>query len=100
MWDSLLARDANLYHEAAFAIWRFDTRSRVGEIAIPTMVIIPELDTVVPVPTQEELASLLPTAEVVRIEGRGHEAILADPAGVAELVFEFLGATASSPDRS
>jgi len=90
MWDSLLARDANLYHEAAYAIWRFDTRDRVSAISVPTMVVIPERDTVVRVPTQEELASLIPEASVVRLVGLGHESILADPDGFADAVFAFL----------
>jgi 3-oxoadipate enol-lactonase len=94
MWDSLLARDANLYHEAAFAIWRFDTRSRVANIGCRTLVIIPRRDNVVPVSTQEELASLIPDATVVRLDGLGHEAILADPDGVAAVVFDFLDGAA------
>jgi 3-oxoadipate enol-lactonase len=90
MWDSLLARDANLYHEAAYAIWRFDTRDRIGAITVPTMVVIPERDTVVRVATQEELASLIPDAPVVRLPDLGHESILADPDGFAAAVFAFL----------
>jgi pimeloyl-ACP methyl ester carboxylesterase len=90
MWDSLLARDANLYHEAAYAIWRFDTRDRIGMLTVPTMVVIPERDTVVRVSRQEELASLLPDAPVVRLPDLGHESILADPGGFADAVFAFL----------
>ena len=90
MWDSLLARDANLYHEAAYAIWRFDTRDRIGVLTVPTMVVIPERDTVVRVSRQEELASLLPDAPVVRLPDLGHESILADPGGFADAVFAFL----------
>ena len=90
MWDSLLARDANLYHEAAYAIWRFDTRDRIGGLTVPTMVVIPQRDTVVRVSTQEELASLIPEAPVVRLPNLGHESILADPEGFAGAVFDFL----------
>jgi 3-oxoadipate enol-lactonase len=91
MWNALLARDANLYHEAAYAMWRFDARDRVGAIDTPTLVVIPELDRVVPVATQEELARLMPAARVRRIPGSGHEAVLADPDGFAALITEFLG---------
>ena len=90
MWDSLLARDANLYHEAAYAIWRFDTRDRIGALTVPTMVVIPERDTVVRVSRQEELAALVPDAPVVRLPDLGHESILADPGGFADAVFAFL----------
>jgi 3-oxoadipate enol-lactonase len=98
MWDSLLARDANLYHEAAYAIWRFDSRERVDGITVPTLVIIPERDSVVRVATQEELASLIPNARVLRLPGLGHEAILADPGAIADAVAGFVDS--SPPDRS
>jgi len=90
MWDSLLARDANLYHEAAYAMWRFDTRDRIGALDVPTLVVIPDRDTVVPVATQVELAGLIDGAEVVRLPNVGHESILADPVGFAEEVLRFL----------
>jgi pimeloyl-ACP methyl ester carboxylesterase len=90
MWESLLARDANLYHEAAYAMWRFDARDRVGSIDVPTLVVIPERDTVVPIAAQEELASLIPEAEVVRMTDVGHESILSDPATLAGVVVAFL----------
>jgi len=90
MWDALLARDANLYHEAASAIWRFDARARVGLIDIPVLVVIPEQDSVVPVVTQEELASLIPGARIVRMPDTGHEAVLSTPAVFADLVVDFL----------
>lgn len=97
MWDSLLARDANLYHEAAYAIWRFDSRDRVAMLDVPTLVVIPERDTVVRVATQEELASLIPNAEVVRLPGLGHETILAAPDAFADAVAGFLESVATRP---
>ena len=99
MWDSLLARDANLYHESAYAIWRFDSRSRLGDLAAPTLVVIPERDTVVRVPTQEELARLIPHAEVVRLAGLGHETILAAPDAFAAAVAGFLESNDAWPGR-
>ena len=90
MWDALLARDANLYHEAAYAIWRFDARSRVGRITTPTLVVVPERDTVVPVATQNELIDLLDDPEVVRLSDVGHESILARPEEFAAAVHRFL----------
>ena len=93
MWDALLARDANLYHEAAYAIWRFDSRLRVGDITQPTLVVVPERDTVVPVVTQDELIDLLPDPEVVRLPDVGHESILARPEEFAAAVHAFLEST-------
>ena len=93
MWDSLLARDANLYHEAAFAIWRFDSRERIGEVAVPTLIVIPERDAIVRVARQEELAALLPDADVVRLPDLGHESVLAEPDRFAQAVEDFLDAS-------
>lgn len=99
MWESLLARDANLYHEAAYAMWRFDTRDRIGALDIPTLVVIPERDTVVPVVTQVELAGLINGAEVVRLPNIGHESILADPVGFAHEVLQFLDRVERDTER-
>jgi 3-oxoadipate enol-lactonase len=99
MWESLLARDANLYHEAAYAMWRFDTRDRIGALDIPTLVVIPERDTVVPVVTQVELAGLINGAEVVRLSNIGHESILADPVGFAHEVLQFLDRVERDTER-
>ena len=92
MWDSLLARDANLYHEAAFAIWRFDSRERIGALEVPTLIVIPERDAIVRVIRQEELAALLPEADVVRLPGLGHESVLAEPDRFAAAAEGFLDA--------
>lgn len=100
MWDSLLARDANLYHEAAYAIWRFDSRDRLPDLDIPTLIVIPERDTVVRVTTQEELASLVPHAEVVRIPELGHETILAAPDAFAGAVAGFLDSVDAWPNAA
>ena len=48
MWAALLNRDATLYYESGNAVWRFDSRAWIGEISVPTMVIIPQRDDVVP----------------------------------------------------
>lgn len=97
MWDSLLARDANLYHEAAYAIWRFDSRDRLGGVTVPTLIVIPGRDTVVRVATQEELARLIPHAEVVRFPELGHETILAAPDAFAHAVAGFIDEAEGRP---
>jgi pimeloyl-ACP methyl ester carboxylesterase len=76
MWEALLARDPTLYYESGSAVWRFDSRAWVGTLGVPTMVIIPEDDQVVPVRTQSDLARRLDDPVVVRIDGAGHESIL------------------------
>jgi 3-oxoadipate enol-lactonase len=91
MWDALLARDANLYHEAAFAIWRFDSRQRVRATPHPVLVVITERDRVVPVRTQLDLASRLERATVVTWPDAGHESILSEPGRFVDAIEDFLG---------
>ncbi len=95
MWDALLSRDANLYHEAAFAIWRFDSRQRLRMIDVPVLVVITERDAVVPVRTQVELASHLHGARVVRLPDAGHESIITQPERYVAAVDDFLNGLAS-----
>jgi 3-oxoadipate enol-lactonase len=76
MYESLLRRDAELFYEAGAAAVRFDSRSWVGRLRVPVTVVIPTQDFLVPTAAQEELAELLPSAEVIRLEGSGHESIL------------------------
>lgn len=76
IWEALLARDPTLYYECGNAVWRFDSRSWVGSIDMPTMVVIPDQDRVVAVRTQRDLVDRLPNPVVVEIAGAGHESIL------------------------
>jgi pimeloyl-ACP methyl ester carboxylesterase len=89
MWEGLMRRDPALFYEAGFAAWRFDNRKAVGRIDVPTMVIIPTSDQVVPARTQHELASLLDGPEVVELRGARHESILSDPAAYIEAIGRF-----------
>jgi 3-oxoadipate enol-lactonase len=75
MYEGLVRRDGTLFYNAGFAAWHFDARSWVGGLGVPTTVVIPTSDRLIPVDAQEELAELLPDAEIVRLRGAGHESI-------------------------
>ncbi|MEN8114076.1 MAG: alpha/beta hydrolase [Actinomycetota bacterium] len=90
MWTAHLNRDPTLSYESAFAAWRFDSRHWVGEIAAPTMVIIPTEDQVVPPATQRDLAERIHAQRVVELDGVGHESVLARPDEYVEAITEFL----------
>ena len=89
MWEGLMRRDPALFYEAGFAAWRFDNRRMVGRIDVPTMVIIPTADQVVPSRTQYELASLLDEPEVVELHGARHESVLSQPTAYIEAIGRF-----------
>jgi len=89
MWEALMRRDAALFYEAGFAAWRFDNRRLVSGINVPTMVIIPTADQVVPPRTQYELAGLLDDPEIVELHGARHESILSRPREYVEALTRF-----------
>lgn len=90
LWAALLNRDPTLYYEAGKAAWRFDSRAWVGRIAVPTMVIIPTDDQIVPTRSQRELAALIGADRVVEITGAGHESVLSRPEEYVAAVESFL----------
>ncbi len=91
MWAALMNRDPSLFYESANAAWRFDSRRWVGEIDVPTMVIIPTADQVVPARTQYELAERIGADRIVEIPDVGHESILSKPEVYVDAIDGFLG---------
>jgi aminoacrylate hydrolase len=54
------------------AILRHDRRARLGEVRVPTLVIVAEDDVITPRFYSDELASLIPGAKLVVLDGGGH----------------------------
>jgi len=67
-----------------------DLRDSLGDVACPTLVMMGERDTLVPVSAGHAACMLLPDAQLSVIEGAGHAPFLAQPAVVAEHVRSFL----------
>ena len=74
----------------AYAGATFDAYDRIGAIAVPTLVLHGEADTVVDPRNAELLGELIPGARVELIAERGHLMVWEDSERVAELVTEFL----------
>jgi 3-oxoadipate enol-lactonase len=64
--------------QAGMALSRFDSSGWIGEIDVPTSVIITELDLTVPPTRQRQLASAIPGAVTYRVAG-GHRACADQP---------------------
>jgi pimeloyl-ACP methyl ester carboxylesterase len=90
MWAALLNRDPTLFYESGNAVWRFDSRSWVGELSVPTMVIIPTKDEIVPVRTQRDLVARLSEPAVVELEGLGHASVISRPEEYVKAIDTFL----------
>ena len=90
MWAALTNRDPSLFYESANAMWRFDARPWIGEIDVPTLVIIPTADQIVPARTQHDLAERIGAGRTVEIPDAGHESILSKPEVYVRAIEAFL----------
>jgi 3-oxoadipate enol-lactonase len=82
--------------EAGREIGRFRSDEWLGEIDVPTAVVVTMQDEVVPLARQIKLFEAIPDAEAFRIDG-GHDAAVAQP---ARFVREVRRATASVVERA
>lgn len=71
----------------------FDLTPRVPEIRTPTLVVVGELDRVIPAAAGRELAATIPGAELVEISGVGHLGYCERPDAFNDPVLEFLRRT-------
>jgi pimeloyl-ACP methyl ester carboxylesterase len=100
MWEGLMRRDANLYYEAGDAVRRFDSRSWVGSLQGPTMVIVNTKDQLMPPRAQYELASFFRVDDVREIPGGRHEAIMNRGDEYVKLINEFADAGTRSDEAA
>jgi 3-oxoadipate enol-lactonase len=69
---------------------RFDLTDQVGAIRVPTLVVIGELDRIIPPDGGRELARRIPGAELAEVPGVGHIGYAERPKTFNELVLGFL----------
>jgi pimeloyl-ACP methyl ester carboxylesterase len=69
---------------------RFNMRGRLKKVQVPTLVLAGDRDLLVSPASLNELAAGVPQAKVVRLDGCGHLAAVAQPARVAEETSRFL----------
>lgn len=88
--DRVAQNDKTAYLRSARAAFSFAVRNRLGEIAMPTLVIVGEQDRVTPPVLSEELASRISGARLERISGAGHISNMERPSEFNRIVSEFL----------
>ncbi len=87
LWGETHRRNPEAGAQATLATLRFDSAGWVGRLDVPTLVMIPGRDMLVPAAWQHELAAMIPGAVAVEIEGAHHEVVWTHPERViAELV--------------
>ena len=55
-----------------YAVWRHSTESRLGEIALPTLLVRPGQDILIRPSQTDRLAERIPNASVLRFDDAGH----------------------------
>jgi pimeloyl-ACP methyl ester carboxylesterase len=91
--------DIRAYLEAGCAIGTFHSREWIGEVDVPTAVLVNTRDRTVPTWRQRDLAAALPSARVFEIDG-DHHVVAKEPDRFAPLLVEACEwAVSASPGR-
>lgn len=72
------------------AMGRADTRGLLPRLQVPALVVCGREDQVTPLALSQEMASLLPHAELVAVDEAGHMSILEQPAAVVAAMLRWL----------
>jgi len=68
-----------------------DITDNLAAIQCPTLVIAAEHDALKPMPFSEVIATSIPGARRMIIEGAGHAVVVEDPSAISEALIEFIG---------
>jgi 3-oxoadipate enol-lactonase len=83
-------QDPDAFARQAHATTEHDARERAGQIQVPCLVLVGELDTVNPPRVSADLAQRLPNAKLVVMPGIGHMPHVEDQARFREEIERFL----------
>ena len=73
--------------DAAHAVLGFSSTEWIGDVTVPTAVVVTERDQLVPTARQRDLAARIPGASVVALDGN-HMVFLTEPEALAAAVLE------------
>lgn len=90
IWHETQRRNVESGAQATFALLRFDSRDWVGKLGLPTLVVVPTSDLLVPPRWQYQLAAAIPGAKLVEVSGAGHELVWTHADRVADELRAFL----------
>jgi 3-oxoadipate enol-lactonase len=86
----LAATDPRAFITACRALQHLDFSDRVGDVEVPTLIIVGEDDQATPPALARTLHDSLPNSELVTMSGVAHAPQIQDPAGFADVVNNFL----------
>ncbi|HJR86088.1 MAG TPA: alpha/beta hydrolase [Acidimicrobiia bacterium] len=90
LWEETHRRDPDAGAQASRALFRFDSRAWLPTLRVPTLVVIPERDQLVPAKWQREMARLIERAETVEVVGGRHEIPWSHAELLAQRIEKFL----------
>jgi 3-oxoadipate enol-lactonase len=88
--DCMAAVPEATYRATMLALMGFDLRSALKDIAVPTLLLSGSKDNNAPAPMMAKMASYIPSAQYVELEGVGHLANLERPAAFNAALDHFL----------
>ena len=88
--ERFLETDLNVFTGACAELERLDLRDDVRRLTIPTLVMVGAQDEATPPPMARELATLLPDATLIELDGCAHVPQLQAPDRVVEAMREFV----------
>jgi pimeloyl-ACP methyl ester carboxylesterase len=83
--DELLGHDPATVIQAAQAVSAFSAHDWIGEVSVPTSVVVTTLDDLVPASRQQKLAASIPGAQAFEVAA-GHDACVTSPDFVPKLL--------------
>lgn len=86
LWEETHRRDPDAAAQAAFALLRFDAGEWLSRLKVPTTVVIPSRDQLVPPAWQYRLAAEVAGADVVEVPGGRHELPWTHPELAADVI--------------
>jgi 3-oxoadipate enol-lactonase len=94
--DCMAAVPEATYRATMLALLGFDQRNALGKIAVPTLVLSGSRDKNAPAPMMAKMASYIPSATYVELEGAGHLVNLERPKAFNAALDAFLKAHAAA----
>jgi 3-oxoadipate enol-lactonase len=86
------------YRAAILALLDFDQREALGNIVVPALVLSGSKDRNAPAPMMAKMATCIPSATYVELEGAGHLVNLERPEAFNRALDRFLGTTVISTE--
>jgi 3-oxoadipate enol-lactonase len=94
--DCMAAVPEATYRATMLALMGFDLRGALKDIAVPTLLVSGSKDNNAPAPMMAKMASYIPSAKYVELEGVGHLANLERPGAFNAALDQFLKADAAA----